>query len=45
LKEFIPIPGDTITNCAFGGSDMKTLYVTTGMSLLTVQTKMPGTRR
>ncbi|MDA0195948.1 MAG: SMP-30/gluconolactonase/LRE family protein [Bacteroidetes bacterium] len=45
LIEFIPIPGDTITNCAFGGPDMKTLYITTGMSLLTVQTKIPGTHR
>ncbi len=45
LKEFIPIPVDTITNCAFGGPDMKTLYITAGMSLLTVRTKVAGTRR
>ena len=30
LTEFIPIPEDTVTNCAFGGPDLKTLYVTAG---------------
>lgn len=30
LLRFIPIPEDYITNNAFGGPDMKTLYVSTG---------------
>ena len=32
--KFIPIPEDTITNNAFGGPDMKTLYVTAGKTLV-----------
>jgi gluconolactonase len=43
--DFIPIPEDTITNCAFGGPDMKTLYVTAGKTLFKVRTKIAGTRR
>ena len=27
--DFIPIPVDEVTNCAFGGPDLKTLYLTT----------------
>lgn len=45
LIRFIPIPEDTITNCAFGGSDLKTLYVTAGKSLFKVRTEVEGTRR
>ena len=45
LKEFIPIPEDTITNCAFGGPDLKTLYVTAGKTLFSVRTDIEGTRR
>ena len=45
LLEFIPIPEDTITNCAFGGPDLRTLYVTAGKTLFRVRTKIPGTRR
>ena len=45
LLEFIPIPEDTITNCAFGGLDLKTLYVTAGKTLFRVRTKIAGTRR
>ncbi len=36
LLEFIPIPRDETTNCAFGGDDLKTLYVTAGGSLWSV---------
>ena len=36
---------DTITNVAFGGPEMKTLYVTVGKLLLEIQTKVEGTRR
>jgi gluconolactonase len=42
---FMSIPEDTITNCAFGGSDMKTLYVTAGKTLFRLQSDFPGTRR
>ena len=45
LKEFIPIPEDTITNCAFGGPDLKTLYVTAGKTLFKINVDVPGTRR
>lgn len=45
LIRFIAIPEDTITNCAFGGPDMKTLYVTAGKGLYQTQVEIPGTRR
>ena len=45
LKEFIPIPEDTVTNCAFGGPDLKILYVTAGKTLFKVGTNITGTRR
>ena len=45
LVRFAPIPEDTITNCAFGGPDMKTLYVTAGKTLFKIRTEIAGTRR
>jgi gluconolactonase len=42
---FYPVPEDTITNCAFGGPDMKTLYVTAGKTLWKFQSEVAGTRR
>jgi gluconolactonase len=45
LLDYIPIPEDTITNCAFGGADMRTLYVTAGKTLYRVRTEIPGLRR
>ena len=33
LLRFVPIPKDYITNTAFGGPDMKTLYITAGKTL------------
>jgi len=42
LLEFIPIPRDETTNCAFGGDDLKTLYVTAGGSLWSVRVATPG---
>jgi gluconolactonase len=45
LKEFVPIPEDTVTNCAFGGPDLKTLYVTAGKSVFRIQFDIEGTRR
>ena len=42
LLEFIPIPRDETTNCAFGEDDMKTLFVTAGGSLWSVRVVTPG---
>lgn len=40
--EFVRIPRDETTNCAFGGADGKTLFVTAGGSLWSIRTKTPG---
>ena len=45
LLKFIPIPEDYITNTAFGGTDMKTLYITAGKTLYKVRTEVPGLPR
>jgi gluconolactonase len=45
LLKFIPIPEDIITNNAFGGADMKTLYVTAGKTLYTVRVDIAGLPR
>jgi gluconolactonase len=45
LLKFIPIPEDLITNNAFGGPDMKTLYVTAGKTLYTVRMEIAGLPR
>ena len=45
LLKFIPIPEDFITNNAFGGADMKTLYVTAGKTLYKVRTDVAGLPR
>lgn len=45
LVEHIPIPEDTITNVAFGGDDLRTLYITAGKTLFQVRTDITGTRR
>jgi gluconolactonase len=42
LVAFRETPEDTITNCTFGGDDLKTLYVTCGSYLLSIRTKIPG---
>jgi Gluconolactonase len=42
LIEFVPIPRDEVTNCAFGGDDLKTLFITAGGSLYSVRVKAPG---
>ena len=36
---------DTITNLAFGGPDMQTMYVTSGNTVFRVATNIAGTRR
>jgi sugar lactone lactonase YvrE/ABC-type molybdate transport system substrate-binding protein len=45
LLTFIPIAEDLITNNAFGGPDMKTLYVTAGKNLYKVRTAIAGLPR
>jgi len=42
LLTFIPIQRDETTNCAFGGDDLKTLFVTAGGSLWSVPVLTPG---
>lgn len=42
LVAFLETPEDTVTNCAFGGPDLRTLYVTCGKRLLSVRTRTPG---
>ena len=39
LVDFVPVPKDEVTNCAFGGEDGKTLFITAGGTLWSVDTK------
>lgn len=40
--DFISIPDDEVTNCTFGGPDLKTLYITAGGALWSVRVDTPG---
>ncbi|MBT4846695.1 MAG: SMP-30/gluconolactonase/LRE family protein [Planctomycetaceae bacterium] len=42
LIDFIAVKVDEVTNCAFGGKDLKTLYITAGGTLFSMQTKNRG---
>ncbi len=42
LLDFLPVPTDEVTNCAFGGDDLKTLYITAGGVLYSIRTTTPG---
>jgi gluconolactonase len=42
LLQFIPVPTDMITNCAFGDADLKTLYITAGHKLWSIRTGVAG---
>ena len=42
LLDFIPIPVDEVTNCAFGGTDWKTLFITAGGTLWSIPVSTPG---
>lgn len=42
LLAFVETPEDTVTNCRFGGSDLQTLYVTSGAKLLSLRTRIAG---
>ena len=42
LLRFLGIPTDEVTNCAFGGDDLRTLYITGGGTLYSIRTTTPG---
>jgi len=42
LLDFVSIPRDEVTNCAFGGEDLRTLYVTAGSTLWSIPVNTPG---
>jgi gluconolactonase len=42
LLNFVSIPRDEVTNCAFGDSDLKTLYITAGGTLWSIRVNTPG---
>ena len=42
LLAFLQVPRDEVTNCAFGGDDLKTLYITSGGTLYSIRTTTPG---
>ena len=39
---FAPVPRDEVTNCTFGGPDLKTLYITAGGTLWSIRTTTAG---
>lgn len=42
LLAFLLVPRDEATNCAFGGDDLKTLYITAAGTLFSIRTTTPG---
>jgi gluconolactonase len=42
LLDFVPVPVDEVTNCAFGGADWKTLFITAGGTLWSIPVTTPG---
>jgi gluconolactonase len=42
LLAYRETPEDTITNCSFGGEDLKTLYIACGTLLVSIRTQIPG---
>ncbi|MFO0824724.1 MAG: SMP-30/gluconolactonase/LRE family protein [Gemmataceae bacterium] len=42
LLAFLGVPTDEVTNCAFGGDDLKTLYITGGGTLYSIRTSTAG---
>ncbi|MBI1842174.1 MAG: SMP-30/gluconolactonase/LRE family protein [Verrucomicrobia bacterium] len=45
LQRFVPILNDEVTNCAFGGEDLRTLFVTAGGHLWSFGVPDPGWAR
>ena len=42
LVDFLAVPGDEVTNCTFGGPDLKTLFVTSGGKLYSRRVNVAG---
>jgi len=42
LLDFAAVPRDEVTNCAFGGDDLKTLYITAGGTLWSLRLATAG---
>jgi sugar lactone lactonase YvrE len=42
LLAFLSVPRDEVTNCAFGGADLRTPYITAGGTLYSIRTRTPG---
>jgi sugar lactone lactonase YvrE/dienelactone hydrolase len=42
LLTMLEVPNDEVTNCAFGGDDLRTLYITAGGTLYSIRTTTPG---
>lgn len=42
LITFLHVSRDEVTNCAFGGTDLRTLYITGGGTLYSIRTQHPG---
>ncbi len=42
LLAFLSVPRDEVTNCAFGGDDLRTLYITAGGTIYSIRTTTPG---
>ena len=42
LLDFVPVPVDEVTNCTFGGTDLKTLFITAGGTLWSIHLDTPG---
>lgn len=42
LVDYAETPVDTVTNCTFGGDDLRTLYVTCGPLLLSFRSRIAG---
>ena len=42
LLDFIAVPRDEVTNCTFGGPDLRTLYITAGGALWSIRTTTAG---
>ena len=42
VLDFVPVPRDEVTNCTFGGEDLKTLYITAGGTLWSLRVNAPG---
>jgi len=38
----IPVPEDMVTNCCFGGKDRRTLFITSGKTVWSIRSKIPG---